>query len=99
MCDHFGGVNIQLFTKSVLESIIVYGEVQLQLGRIQSILVMVRVLGKNMNRASNGVYNRLVNNWLIPSPVPIPTFVVEKQFIITLIIGHVDNHTFRSPYP
>jgi hypothetical protein len=45
------------------------------------------------------VQNRLVNNWLIPFPVPIPTSVVEKQFIITLIIGHVDNHTFRSLHP
>ena len=85
---------ILLFTNSVFKSITVYGEVQLQLG---GILVVVRVLGKNMNRASNGVYyNRLVNNWLLPSPVPIPAFVVEKQFIITLIIRHVDYHTFRG---
>ena len=60
------------------------------------ILAMVRVLGKKHKQS---VQNRLANNWLIPSPVPIPTSVVEKQFIITLIIGHVDNHTFRSLYP
>jgi hypothetical protein len=59
--------------------------------------VMVHVPGKKMNRASSGIHNnRLVNNWLLPPPVPIPAFVVEKQFIITLIDGRVDNHTFRS---
>ncbi len=87
----------------MFESITVYGEVQLQLGEIQSILVMVRVLGKKKKEQSVErsmvSNNNLVNNRLIPSPVPIPTFVVEKQFIFTLIIGYVDNHTFHSLYP
>ena len=56
---------------------------------------MSTVLGKKYEQS----INHLVSTWLIPSPVPIPTFVVEKQFIITLIIGNVDDHTFRSLYP
>ena len=69
---------------------------QLQWSVIQSILLMVHVLSKKREQRVQLEWH---NNELIPSPVPIPTFVVKKQFIIALTIGHIDNHTFRSPYP
>jgi hypothetical protein len=46
----------------MFESIIVYAEVQLQSGRIQSILVMVRVLGKKHEQSVQSRFGEKLAN-------------------------------------